>query len=159
MFRQRFPERLCMLLALSWCVVSCSKKGDFIDEGKVGNGVHYYPVIVSQALQDTITHKTLNLTDTTFSPGQQIIFELDFFTQDPPDSFELWAGKSLGHLAKALSIPYEAAAYSPTKFIDTILYQYRLPGSLDSASDWYIQPRVVTVNKLQSSLNAVMRIQ
>lgn len=151
--------KVCMSLVIMTSLFSCSKKGDFIDEGKTGNGIHYYPVIANQYFVDTLTRKQLNKTDTTFSPDQQIIFEMDYFSKNKVESLELWAGSQPGNLKKALSIPYNSGLLSRTKGIDTILFKYRLPADLDSTSTWYIQPSVVTEAGLSTSLQAAIRIQ
>jgi hypothetical protein len=159
MVRKWIPETLLAAAAVLFCLFSCHKSGDFIDEGKLGNGVHYYPVILNDNLYDTVTHKRLNLLDTTFSPGQTLIFELDYFSQDPVGELELWAGKSPGSLKKALEIPYSPTFYSPTKFADTVLFHYELPSGLDSLSKWFLQPRVVTSAGLPVTLDATIRIK
>lgn len=142
-----------------FCLFSCTKKGHFIDEGKTGSGVHYYAVIVNNYLVDTLTKKQLNETDTTFSPGQEIVFEMDYFSRDKLDSLELWAGKSENKLKKVLAIPYTGFLYSPTKYIDTVLFKYRIPDGLDPLSKWYIQPRAVTTFRLSSSMDVTLKIQ
>jgi len=137
---------------------ACTKKGSFIDEQATGSGMHYYPVIITDNLVDTITHKYLNLTDTTFTPSQQLIFELDFYSQDPVDSFELWAGRLPAKLAKVSALGISAAGYSPDKRADTVLFHYTLPSDLDSA-DWYIVPRVVTTAQMEAYFQSVIRVR
>lgn len=158
MFFRSF-NRVMLGFAAIFCLFSCNKKGDFINEQQIGSGVHYYPIIVTNVFTDTITDKLLNLTDTTFVPGQKIIFEMDYYSQNPLDSLELWAGKSPSHLQKALAIPYTGSLYSPTKFIDTVLFQYTIPSTADSSSRWYIETRAVTDKGLSSSVDAVIRIE
>lgn len=158
MFSRSFNKLIPALVAVC-CLFSCNKKGDFINENAVGSGVHYYPVIVNNAFVDTITRKALNATDTLFSPAQEIIFEMDYFSRDLPDSLELWAGKSGGRLQKVLAIPYSGSLYSFTKFIDTVLFVYRLPAGMDTTAPWTLQPRVVTKTGLSSSEEITLRIQ
>lgn len=137
---------------------ACTRKSDFIDEGSVGSGVHYYPVIISDNLFDTLTGKFLNLTDTIFSPSQQLIFELDFYSQDAVDSFRLWVGPSPGKLVLGGALGSDAAGYSFAKGLDTVLFHCVLPANEDSL-DWYIVPCVVTVRQLETHLQSVIHIQ
>lgn len=149
-----------LLAGAFWCILpSCSKKGDFIDEGQTGTGHFFYPVIVNDNLFDTLTHKVLNLTDTTFSPGQELIIELDFFSRDPVDSLELWAGKSTAKLTKSVALSGQDAGFSATKGIDTVLFTYTLPAGLDSLSKWYIRPGLVTSHQLHSFIQAEIMIR
>lgn len=132
--------------------------------GKTGNGVHYYPIIINDNLYDTITHKYLNLTDTTFAPGQQIIFELDYFAQDSISALQLWAGKSNNSLKLAIdtSLPsafYPNPNYSYTKNTDTFLYHYTIPSGLDSATRWILEPKVITTHGMQTGMTATIQIQ
>ncbi|TAN19803.1 MAG: hypothetical protein EPN37_02975 [Chitinophagaceae bacterium] len=131
---------------------------------KTGNGMHYYPIIINDNLYDTITHKYLNLTDTTFLPGQLIIFEVDYFAQDSVSHLQLWAGKSKNSLQLAIDTPflsifYTSPNYSYTKKIDTFLFHYTLPAGLDSATRWILEPRVITTHNLQTRLDAVINIR
>ncbi|MGH2645501.1 MAG: hypothetical protein ACRDE2_16235 [Chitinophagaceae bacterium] len=131
---------------------------------KTGNGMHYYPIIINDNLYDTITHKILNLTDTTFSPGQQIIFELDYFSQDSIARLQLWAGKSLSSLKLSIDTPFLSVFspnpnYSPTKQIDTFLYHYTIPTTVDSSAKWVLEPRVITTHGLQATFDATINIQ
>lgn len=126
--------------------------------------MHYYPIIINDNLYDTITHKYLNLTDTAFSPGQQIIFELDYFAQDSVSSLQLWTGKSKTSLKLAIDTPilssfYNDPNYSFTKKIDTFLYHYTIPAGLDSATQWILEPRVITTHNLQTTFDATINIQ
>lgn len=126
--------------------------------------MHYYPIIINDNLFDTITHKYLNLTDTTFSPGQQIIFELDYFSQDSISSLQLWTGKSKGSLKLAIDTPFLSVFnpnpnYSPTKQTDTFLFHYTIPAGLDSAAQWILEPRVITTHNMQTVLDATINIQ
>lgn len=156
LFRQ---FKIPVIIVAIFCFLSCTKKGNFINEGRTGNGMHYYPVIVNPYFTDTLTKKYLNEKDTTFSQGQEIIFEMDYFSRDEVDSLELWAGKSGGKLKKVLAIPYSPSLYSPAKYIDTVLFKYHIPEGLDPLSKWYIQPRAVTKAGLSSWMNATLTIQ
>lgn len=149
---------LFVACVLAQMLAACSKKGDFIDEGAVGTGVHYYPVIISDNLYDTMTGKFLNLTDTTFSPSQELIFELDYYSQDPVDSFELWAGKSPSGITRVSSLGASAGAYSALKRADTVLFHYILPADRDSLN-WYVVPRIVTTRQMEAYFQATIRIQ
>jgi hypothetical protein len=141
------------------CFFSCHKKGDFIDEQEVGSGIHYYPVIVNNYFIDTITGKSLDQRDTTFSPGQTIVFEMDYFSKEKIRGLELWAGRSMGDLTQVMDIPYDSSMHSFTKYIDTVLFQYTIPPGTDSSSAWYLESRVVTEKGLRSSLDASLNIQ
>lgn len=149
---------LCAACVLAQVLAACSKKGDFINEGAVGTGMHYYPVIISDNLYDTVTGKLLNLTDTTFSPSQELIFELDYYSQDPVDSFELWAGKSPSKVSRVSGLSASAGAYSPLKRADTVLFHYTLPADRDSLN-WYVVPRIVTTGQMEAYFQAMIRIQ
>lgn len=156
----RLLIKVVPVVLVALCLVSCNKKGDFIPEDKIGSGVHYYPVIIDEPFVDTLTGKYLNETDTTFTPGQKIIFEMDYFSKDRADSLELWAGKSQDHLQKVLAIPYNFSLYSTTKGLDTVLFSYTLPQDLDTQTKWYMQPRVSTQDGLVSSAQQMtLRIQ
>lgn len=155
----RSLDKISLGLVVLLCLFSCNKKGDFINEQQIGSGVHYYPIIVNNAFTDTITDKLLNLTDTTFIPGQKIIFEMDYYSQNPLDSLELWAGKSADQLHKVLAVPYNSSLYSPTKFIDTVLFQYTIPPDLKPPSRWYFEAKAVTEKGLDASVDAVINIQ
>jgi hypothetical protein len=137
---------------------ACTRKGDFIDEGAAGTGIHYDPVIISDNLYDTLTGKYLNLTDTTFSSSQHLIFELDFYSQDPVDSFELWAGKSPSKIGRVSALSASAGGYSATKRADTVLFHYTLPDE-DNPVKWYIVPRVVTTAGMEAYFQATVLIQ
>ena len=156
---KRTPGFLCVACATVLLVMAaCTRKGDFIDEGAAGTGVHYYPVIISDNLYDTLTGKYLNLTDTTFSSSQQLIFELDFYSQDPVDSFELWAGKSPSRISRVSALSASAGGYSRTKGADTVLFHYTLPEE-DNPLKWYIVPRVVTTAGMEAYFQATVLIQ
>lgn len=155
---------LVLLIILSGCFFSCTRKSDFINMDKTGNGMHYYPIIINDNLYDTVTHKYLNLTDTTFTPGQRIIFELDYFSQDTISSLQLWAGKSKSDLKLAIDTPflgvfYPDSNYSATKQIDTFLFHYTIPAGLDSTTKWTLEPRVITTHNMQTALDATINIQ
>lgn len=149
---------LCAVCAWVLVLAACTKKGDFINEGAVGSGMHYYPVIISDNLYDTVSGKFMNLTDTTFSPSQQLIFELDYYSQDPVDSFELWAGKSPSGIRRVTALAASAGAYSALKRADTILFHYTLPPDQDSLN-WYIVPRIVTTGQMEAYFQSAIRIQ
>jgi hypothetical protein len=97
-------------------------------------------------------------------PGQLIIFELDYFAQDSVSHLQLWAGKSKNSLQLAIDTPflsifYTSPNYSYTKKIDTFLFHYTLPAGLDSATQWILEPRVITTHNLQTRLDAVINIR
>lgn len=152
------PGFIFLALTLAAMLSACTRKGSFIDEGVTGTGQHYYPVLLSDGLADTVTHKGLNLTDTTFSRGQQLIFELDFYSQDPVDSLEVWAGKKNSELRKSVALGPSAIGFSISKIADTVLFHYTIPSEADS-SNWYIAPRIVTTAGLQVDLQAVIRVR
>lgn len=125
--------------------------------------MHYYPIIINDNLYDTVTHKYLNLTDTTFRSGQQIIFELDYFSQDSVSKLQLWAGKSESNLKLAIDTPFLSvfspnSNYSFTKQIDTFLFHYTIPTGVDSSAQWIIEPRVITTHNLQSAFDATIKL-
>jgi len=154
----RYMVKIVLALAMVvCCLFSCSKKGDFINEDKTGKGMHYFPLILNTRLYDTITHKFLAGRDTTFSRGQEIVFEIDYFSRDEISTIELWEGKTPNDLKKILEVPFQPSFYSPTKFIDTFLYHYTIPAGIDSTvKKWYIQPRVVTEQALAGTTGATL---
>jgi hypothetical protein len=138
------------LLGISlWC--ACTKQGDFIDEGRVGDGVHYYPVILNNDWTDTLSGKRLNKRDTVFSAGQKIAFELDYFSEDTIKSLQVWGGESAQSLEKILDIPFDSSLYSVTKQVDTVLFEFTLPKPKDTLAEWHIQARVTTIRSLDAS--------
>lgn len=151
---------LSFLLIFSCLALSCTRKSNFVNMGKTGNGMHYYPIILNDNLFDTVTKKYLNLTDTTFSRSQQIIFEVDFFSRDTVSGIQLWAGKSLRNLQMAIDTPFQSGFYSPAKQADTFLFHYTIPAGIDSAAhQWILEPRIVTKSGLQDAFNATIQLQ
>lgn len=133
-------------------LAACTRKGDF--PSGLPSGIHYYPVILNSRLYDTVSRKYLNLTDTVFSPGDTLVFGFGYFSRDPVDSLELWAGKSPGSLEEAAAL-----APDPARLLDTVFFSYVLPAPKDSLSKWYLQARVLTRAGLAGHLNAQLRIR
>ncbi len=128
------------MLALGW---GCQKKGDFIDEDKLGSGIYYYPLILNEEYYDTLTHKRFS--DTTFSPGQKVIFELKYFSKDSIDRIELWASELGKERQKIWSTPYKSTYYSTTQKCDTTFINCNLPILSDTTrSDIILSPVVIT---------------
>lgn len=151
---------LFLFLVAGMLFFSCKKTDNFIAEDKIENGIHYYPVILNERFFDTVSKKNLNPVDTTFLPGDTLVFELDYFSQDSIDRIELWAGRSPKNLQKAQSTPYKPSFYSKLKGFDTLLISYTIPSGLDTTiSTWTIQPRVVTSHTLDAFMNAAITLE
>jgi hypothetical protein len=147
-----------MLLGVSiWC--ACSKQGDFINAGRIGDGVHYYPVILNDNWTDTLTGKRLNQQDTVFSAGQKIAFELDYFSEDSIASLQVWGGGSGRSLEKVVDVPFDPSFYSSTKKADTVLFEFTLPTPKDTLAPWRIQARVITIKSLDVTQETTIYIR
>lgn len=156
--RKKWNYVLFFVVMLPLFILSCSKKG-FIDEDQLGNGIHYYPLILNNRLYDTVSKKYLTLKDNIFSSGQTLVFEIDYYSRDPISHIELWSGKSGKSLQKIESIPYKPSFYSYTKGLDTTLFSYTLPALDSTLTQWLIEPRVITKHTLQGSFKATISIR
>lgn len=134
-----------MLIALLLVIsgISCEKKGDFIDEDKIGKGIHYYPQILNNTYSDTITNKRFN--DTTFIPGQQIAFQLKYKSQDSLSKIELWISETGKKTQKIWETDYSASFYSEYQQCDTTFILAQLPENIDSTvHSLDLLPKVIT---------------
>lgn len=136
---------LCGILATGF--LSCQKKGDFINEGELGSGIHYYPSILNEAYYDTITKKYFN--DTTFAPGQHISFQLKYKSQDSLSRIELWLAETGKKAKKIWDTPYSPTFYSAYQGYDTTYISVDLPVNIDSTvRSLTLRPKVITQKEL-----------
>ncbi len=151
MKKSRLIPAAGVLLFLIAVGLACQKKGDFINENKLGSGIHYFPLLLNESYSDTITHKRFS--DTTFSSGQKIIFEIKYFSQDSIDQIELWISGSDGKKQqKVWSTPYNSNFYSSTQKCDTTFINATLPKLSDTTEKgWVLSPTVVTKKGLSGS--------
>src|SRR5690242_15868704 len=125
---------------------ACKKENDFINEEATGTGIHYYPDILNQVFVDTLTGKGFQ--DTLFSEGQQVVFEVNFFSQDSVAAINLYATPPDSARRKVQSIPYDPSFYSALKKADTVFLSYRLPDSLQTNIKVRLDVEVVTAQSL-----------
>lgn len=141
---------LFFVAGLNW---SCQKKSNFIDEDKLGAGIHYYPDILNELYYDTIAHKYFS--DTTFTSGQNIVFKLYYTSQDSISQIELWISQTGKKTQKAWETAYSPSFYSEYQLCDTTFISFALPEDLDSTTQTLIlHPKVITQQGLitQSSI-------
>src|SRR5690625_2361150 len=110
MWNKQSFRRLLFVWFFAIVAISCQKKGDFINEEKVGSGIHYYPVILNDTYYDTLTKKFFQ--DTVFSRGQKIVFQLKYRSMDSPSKIELWGAETGEKAEKLWETAYSDSFYS-----------------------------------------------
>ena len=139
-------------------MVACQKKGDFIAEDQLGSGMHYYPVILNETYFDTLTHHYMQ--DTSFAPGQALIFELKYHSQDSLSRIGLWFSEKGKKAQPAWDTAYSDSFYSEFQDCDTTLVPFVIPEDLDTTiTALKLFPRVVTQKGLVKESQFTIQIQ
>ncbi len=154
----RLPTILALTGLLFTLILSCQKKGDFIDEDLVGSGMHYYPIILNESFIDTISGK--DITKLTLEPGQKLSFQLRYRSKDSLQKITLWE-RYKKDSQKVWEIPYDSSFYSETKNCDTIFISYQIPDKTTDTSSFKFTliPKVITKKGLRTGKEAELTVE
>ncbi|MHB1922290.1 MAG: hypothetical protein ACYCOO_08640 [Chitinophagaceae bacterium] len=131
----------CLLTAL----VSCHKQVNFINEGRVANGINFYPVSVNP-LQDLKNGGELYY-GRVYPPGDTIQFELQFFSQDSIQEIDLFTKLGNGPEKNVFTWDYQPQ-FSHSAEMDTLVITYVIPSPMATPTSLLINPRIVNINQL-----------
>lgn len=148
MQKNRLFQGILLVIFIAGLIVSCQKKRDYINEEKIGSGIHYYPTILNDNYFDTLSKQ--NLQGTTLSWGQNIIFQLLYRSKDSLLRLELWASKDGHKSQKIWSTAYSSSFYSNIQQSDTTYIHYQVPMSDTTFSSLTLSPKIITKKGLET---------
>lgn len=117
----------CALIATS----ACKKSVDFIADNTTPAGAGYYP-ISSNTFTDIAT-KTAIPVSTGYVAGQNLSWEIQYFSQSAIKELNLYETIGTGTRNKLKTYPYQAA-YSKAKATDTLIINYQVPATTSGTS-------------------------
>lgn len=135
------------LLALS--CTACQKHADFVDEARLGAGIHYLPQFLNATYVDTLTGVPIG--DSLLNPGQHLIFEVLYHSQDSLVSLDLLQSINGSSFQLTQSLPYQSSMYSPSKQADTGFLSYAVPDSLPGSSQIQLMLQLTTRSSLSTT--------
>jgi len=132
---------LFALVAIS----ACKKSIDFIADNTTPAGSGSYP-ISSNTFTDIATKTAIPVT-AGYTKGQNLSWEIQYFSQSPIKELNLYETIGTGTRNKIKNYPYQAA-YSKTKATDTLIINYQVPATATSGSSVKVETEILNQNTL-----------
>ena len=124
---------------------ACKKSIDFIADNTTPAGSGSYP-ISSNTFTDIATKAAIPVT-AGYTKGQNLSWEIQYFSQSPIKELNLYETIGTGTRNKIKNYPYQAA-YSKAKATDTLIINYQVPATAASGASIKVETEIVNQNTL-----------
>lgn len=126
---KKLPFYISLIALSAFSLTACYDEPDFIKDNTTPTGVGSVPVSANELRNlatNTILSTDNNANTNQFSPGAEIRYELQFFSESPIKEINVYETVGSGTRTKVKTYPY-APAFSKTDRTDTLVVAYTVP--------------------------------